>query len=354
MMGGTIWVESQPGVGSTFHFTSRFKRVTSPRPEIVHRPLAELRDGSVMVVDDNETNRRVLCGMLANWGLKAHEAESGSCALKVLESEVQNGTPIRLILVDRFMPQMDGFQFASRVRMQASLLGPQILMLTSAGQTGDPDRCRLLGISKYLTKPVQKAELLAALSKVFGEKESLPAVLVTASPVPLPGIDGGCRVLLAEDNLVNQKVGITLLQKMGHVVTIASTGKEAIDLLARQPFDLVLMDLQMPEMDGLEATATIRQLEKSTGKHMPIIAMTAHAMKGDRERCIAAGLDDYIAKPINRQELLDVIRRNRPPGSHIQVPRTTADALGVRPERSSESFRRRRGSPARVDKHLFH
>jgi signal transduction histidine kinase/CheY-like chemotaxis protein/ligand-binding sensor domain-containing protein len=332
MMGGTIWVESQAGVGSTFHFTSRFKRVTSPPAEIVHQPVAELRDGSVIVVDDNETNRRVLCGMLANWGLKAREADSGSCALRVLESEVQNGTPIRLVLVDRFMPQMDGFQFAARVRTQARLFAPQILMLTSAGQTGDPDRCRLLGISKYLTKPVQKAELLSAVIEVFGKKESLPAVLVTPTPLPLSATEGGCRVLLAEDNPVNQKVGITLLQKMGHVVTIASTGKEAIDLLARQSFDLVLMDLQMPEMDGLEATVAIRQQEKSSGKRMPIIAMTAHAMKGDRERCIATGLDDYIAKPINRQELLDVIRRNRPPGSHIEISRTNADALGVRPD----------------------
>ena len=308
MMGGKIWVESEPGAGSTFHFSVRLKTANLPRAQGASALLSEFRGSSALVVDDNATNRRVLCGILNSLGMKVQEAESGRRALELLRGSVQGGQPVHLILVDRFMPEMDGFELAARIRKEASLTGAKILILTSAGEPGDRDRCAQLGVSQYLTKPVQKPELVATLAKMAGRVEGTAAVLKSDST---SHGTAGCRILLVEDNLVNQKVGVSLLQKMGHSVVVASTGREAVDLVRRRAFDLVFMDLQMPEMDGLDATAVIRAFEKQAGKHTPIVAMTAHAMKGDRERCLEAGLDDYIAKPINRQELLQVIGRNR-------------------------------------------
>src|SRR5581483_5471954 len=318
MMGGKIWVESALGDGSTFHFTVQLK---SARPEAsrdVASCTTDLSKSSVLVVDDNATNRRVLCGILKKLGMKIQEAESGSRALEILQDAVQGGPRVDLVLVDRVMPEMDGFELVARIRKQTSLIDAKIMMLTSAGQPGDPERCRQLGIAQYLTKPVQKPELVAALARVTARAQGSSVPAKAASGFDLAK-EGGCRVLLAEDNLVNQKVGVTLLQKMGHSVVVASTGRDAVDLATRQSFDLVFMDLQMPEMDGWDATAAIRAFEKQTGKRTLIIAMTAHAMKGDRERCLEAGLDDYIAKPINRQQLLEVIRRNRPAQLQRQI-----------------------------------
>jgi CheY-like chemotaxis protein len=253
-------------------------------------------------VDDNSTNRTILLEMTAGWGMDVSAADSGLAALEAMTQAHEAGKRFRLAIIDGRMPSMDGFELVEHIRQDPRLAGAVIMMLTSTGQIGDAARCRQLGISAYLLKPIRKSELLSAILTTFGQAAAgTPRTLVTRHELRQAG--RSLHVLLVEDNPVNQTVGLRTLERIGHTAVLANNGSEALSLLSKQEFDLVLMDVQMPVMDGLTATGHIRATEKGTGRHIPIIAMTARAMRGDREACIAAGMDGYIAKPINREEL---------------------------------------------------
>ncbi len=315
MMGGRIWVESEPGKGSTFHFTARLEvqKTTTPRLPLIDP--SQLRDLAVLIVDDNFTNRRVLTGMLSRWGMISTAVESGRAALLAIDREVKEGNSFSLIIVDGQMPEMDGFTLIEEMQKRYDLSGATIMMLTSIGHLGDAARCRDMKLSAYLVKPVRQAELLETICRVLRmspQKESQEVI----TRHTLREEKKRLRVLLAEDNAVNQILAVRLLEKRGFMVTAAVNGREAVAEFEKQSYDLVLMDVQMPEMDGFEATAAIRAKEMLSGKHIPIMAMTAHALKGDEERCIAAGMDGYISKPIRTNEMFTAIEKalgkNRP------------------------------------------
>jgi signal transduction histidine kinase/DNA-binding response OmpR family regulator len=310
MMGGKIWVKSEAGRGSQFHFTMRFGVPVEKALEVGTIAPPEILLGvKVLVVDDNRTNRRILDGMLKRWEMKATLVESGEEALAQLSAAREAGEPYGLILADMHMPRMDGFALVERIRERPELSTATIMMLTSAGHRGDAARCQELGVSAYLLKPIRQSELREAIARALGAREHEGAIpLITRyslgdSRDPAAFL----RVLLAEDNPVNQRLVTRLLEKRGHRVAVAANGREALEALEKDSFDLVFMDVQMPEMDGLEATAALREKEKGSGIHQPVIALTAHAMKGDRERCLAAGMDGYLAKPIRPQELDDIL-----------------------------------------------
>ena len=303
LMHGRIWVESELGKGSRFHFTAHFGLQKVPARTIVPRDPGIMRDMRVLVVDENETNRQILLKMFTDWHTTPQAAETGAAAITALRQAQGLGIYFPLIVVDAQMPEMDGFALADSIKRNPEWGTATIIMLSSAGHRGDAKRCRELGVAAYLTKPVRQAELLNAILTALGikpKKEALPALVTRHS---LRENSKYLRILLVEDNAVNQKLAARLLEKRGHTVAIAGNGKEALAALERQSFDLVFMDVQMPEMDGYEATEAIRRKEKASGDHLPIIAMTAHAMAGDRERCLTAGMDDYISKPIRLEEL---------------------------------------------------
>ncbi|HUI40348.1 MAG TPA: response regulator [Terriglobia bacterium] len=306
MMGGRIWVESTPGQGSVFHFTALLGASTAagPREPLEQAPLKGMR---VLAVDDNLTHRRILGSLLAGWGMRPALAGDGAEALRTLAQASEAGQPFALVLTDAGMPAMDGFQLAGEIRRNPRLSGTPIIMLTSAGHRGDAARCRELRLAGSFTKPVGQAELLGAILEVATSKRPEPKPALLAGP-PLREERKPLRVLLAEDNPVNQKLASRLLEKHGHSVVTAGSGREALERLDSGSFDLVLMDVQMPEIDGFEATAAIRKNEEATGAHLPIVAMTAHAMQGDRERCLAAGMDGYLSKPVGAKELLAVVQ----------------------------------------------
>jgi two-component system sensor histidine kinase/response regulator len=312
-MQGRIWVESEPGKGSCFHFTACLgvAEMAVQAPPLSAAPWAGT---AVLVVDDNSTNRRVLTEMLRMWQMKPASAGSAAEALTMLHRSAENGHPFSMVLTDVHMPDMDGFDLVERINRSPKLAGPVIMMLTSGEQRGDLARCRKLGVAAHLTKPVRRAELRASIALALSGKspgqDQHDATPTFAPYSPRRGLAGsGLRILLTEDNVVNQRVAQRILQNEGHIVVLAGNGREALAALDKQIFDVVLMDVQMPEMDGLEATAAIRQREKGGGTHVPIIAMTAHAMTGDKERCLAAGMDDYLSKPIHARALLDLVEK---------------------------------------------
>ena len=316
MMGGRIWVVCEVGVGSRFHFTVRLttaeERVVEVERAVAHPTLRGIK---VLVVDDNRTNRRILEGLVKQWGMNPVCASDGEKALTALRNAQDSGEPFQLILTDMHMPNMDGFGLVEEVKRLPGLSTSTIMMLTSGGQRGDAVRCSELGISAYLLKPVRKSELREAIMRVLSANQQAgEARIVTRYTMQEHGGPGSSlNVLVAEDNSVNQKLATRLLEKRGHRVTLACNGVQALAALEKATYDLVLMDVQMPEMDGLEATTLLRAREKTSGEHQAVVAMTALVMKGDRERCMAAGMDGYLSKPIAPQELDDVLDRYRSP-----------------------------------------
>ncbi len=312
MMHGDLWVTSELGKGSTFHFTACFGAAEETE---IPPPADETQlDGKhVLIVDDNATTRIMLTRMLATWGMLPSAAASATEALAALRHAAQQGDQFALVVTDCHMPEMDGFDLAGQIRNSPRLTGAVVMMLSSGDNWGDSDRCRDLGIAVHLTKPVRRAELRAAIATALSGRAASygPARdrrSLSASPAELAGPP--IRVLIAEDNVVNQRVAVRILEKRGYDVTVAENGQEALDVLEKQEFDIVLMDVQMPVMSGFEATAAIREREARGDGHIPIIAMTAHAMTGDNELCLAAGMDDYISKPIRARALIDLIEKH--------------------------------------------
>ena len=320
LMGGKIRLESEVGRGTLFFFTVQMKSSEMSIAVGSIAPPEVLRGVKVLVVDDNRTNRRILDGMLRRWEMRPALVEGGEEALAELSSARDAGEPYGLVLTDMHMPRMDGFTLIERIRQRPELATATIMMLTSAGHRGDAERCRELGVAAYLLKPIRQSELRESIALVLGAREQSGAIpLVTRyslhdSRDPMAIL----RILVAEDNPVNQRLVVRLLEKRGHRVVLAVDGRQAVEALNQESFDLVLMDVQMPEMDGLEATTIIREKEKKSGKHQPIVALTAHAMAGDRDRCLTAGMDGYLTKPIRTRELDQILdgyvnRRISPP-----------------------------------------
>ena len=310
-MDGKIWVQSEVGKGSCFHFTASLG-VSGELPKPHPSDDVALDGMSVLVVDDNLTNQRILADTLKSWGILPSLAASAPQALAHLRTAADSGQPFGLVLTDVHMPDMDGFELTERIQAIPDLTNAVILMLTSGEHRGDLARCKKLGVSAYLTKPVRRAELRSAIvAAISNQSHTAPGI---AKPKPAKVHSGrteehspGCRILLTEDNVVNQHLARLILENGGHTVVVANNGRQALKLLEEQRFDLVLMDVQMPEMGGFEVTDVIRDRERLTGAHVPIIAVTAHAMTGDRERCLSAGMDEYISQPIHGTELLHLV-----------------------------------------------
>ena len=304
-------MESEVGGGSKFHFTARLGTAEAKviAAEAI-APLDVLRAAKVLVVDDNPTNRRILEGMLGRWEMKSSSAQNGVDALTKLSEAQETGDPFTLVLMDMHMPSMDGFELIEEIRKRPGASAATIMMLTSAGHRGDAARCQELGVAAYLLKPIRQSELREAIGRVLGARERIGVLpLITRYSLQDAGEPmASLHILLAEDNPVNQLLARRLLEKRGHSVVVAESGQGALEALEKERFDLVFMDVQMPVMDGFEATAAIRKKEEPGRVHLPIVALTAHAMKGDREKCLAGGMDGYLTKPIRPQELDEVLR----------------------------------------------
>jgi PAS domain S-box-containing protein len=306
LMGGRIAAESEPGRGSTFRFTARLPAAEAvPSAPLPIDPTA-LVGVPALVVDDNATNRLILAEALAGLGMPPTAVDGGFAALEAIARAKAGGTPFALVLLDGHMPGMDGFEVAERIRNDPELAGTVIMMLTSNDQADHIARCAGLGIATYLVKPIGQPELLRAIARVLGASGAFPgngAPAARRNGAAIASDGAALRVLLAEDNPVNQRLTTRLLEKAGHEVTVVGDGRQAVAALEGSAFDLVLMDVQMPEMDGFEALAELRRREAASGAHTPVAALTAYAMEEDRERCLAAGFDAYLAKPIRREEL---------------------------------------------------
>jgi CheY-like chemotaxis protein/HPt (histidine-containing phosphotransfer) domain-containing protein/anti-sigma regulatory factor (Ser/Thr protein kinase) len=306
LMGGSIDVESRRGQGSTFWFTARFARQAEVTP--APPPSARIAGRRVLVVDDNATNRQILRHQLGYWGLRVTAVESGPRALAQLQQAAASGTGYELAILDMKMPEMDGLELARAMKEDPALAGVRLVLLTSFGQRGHGAEAARIGIAAYLTKPVDEADLYDCLVEVLDEARRAPH-LVTRHSLREQRPAVSAHVLVAEDNEVNQKVAAKILERLGYGVELAENGKEALAACARRRYDAVLMDGQMPGMDGYEATRRIRMRETRGARRVPIIAMTASAMKGDREKCLDAGMDDYVSKPVTPEALEAVLRK---------------------------------------------
>ena len=320
MMGGEIWVGSEPGVGSTFYFTVRFEKLSSEFSSAAPRPRANLGGLKALIVDDTAANRTVLRQQVTPWGMRVDDAQRGDEALKKLRAAAEDGESYDLAILDMQMPEMDGLQLAHTIKQDPDISSTRLVLLTSMGQRGDSEEARKAGIEAYLTKPVRQYQLYDMLSTVLGftgveaESPGENRPLVTAHTLKEAEARSRVRLLLAEDNEVNQKVAVRTLEKLGYRVDVADNGREAVEAISRTDYAAIVMDIQMPEMDGYEATAEIRRRENEadgneSGKCTPIIAMTANALQGDREQALSAGMDDYISKPVKANELGEVLLR---------------------------------------------
>ena len=305
LMGGRIGVESEEGKGSAFHFTIPLGRADESALHARRSAPTEIRGLSVLVVDDNRTNRDILERMLTAWGLEPTLTDGADAALKRLRLAAEEGSPFGIALVDYHMPDKDGYQLAEAIQLDASIPPLDLLLLSSGAHPGSVERARRLGFRALMLKPVNPSELLDQILTVTG----LPAPERAAvdEPEPTPGGNAPARILVAEDNPVNQLLARRMLENRGHTVRVASTGNEAVALLQEDTFDVVLMDVQMPGLDGFEVTGMIRRGETGAPRDLPVIAMTAHAMSGDRERCVAAGMDGYVAKPVRAAVLYQAV-----------------------------------------------
>jgi signal transduction histidine kinase/CheY-like chemotaxis protein len=307
-MNGNIWVESVPGQGSDFHFSVRLQ--VADTKEVDARSIAtmeSLQGVKVLVVDDNRTNRRILDGTLRRWKMSPTSVESGAEALDELSKAVKSGEPYKLVLTDMHMPNMDGFTFVEQARARPELTAVTVMMLTSGAHRGDLERCRELGLAAYLLKPIRECDLREVVIRVLTGREN-PSPVITRSNAEyardeMPAL----RILVAEDNRVNQRLVLRLLEKRGHRVAVADDGRQALSMVENESFDLVFMDVMMPHMSGVEATEAIRRQEAGSERHLPVIALTANAMKGDREKYLACGMDGYLAKPIRPLELDEIL-----------------------------------------------
>ena len=302
LMGGQIWIESKAGEGTTVRFTASFGRPLIDKPATATVDTDDIANVRVLIVDDNATNRLILEELIRSWEMRPTSVAGANAAVQTLGEAVQQGDPYRIVLSDLNMPDVDGASLARQIRQNPEWRGVPVIILSSGARAEDIRRCEEAKVTAQLMKPVKQSELLNTIALSLGLTATTDAV-----PEP-PRAEATLRplnILLAEDSLVNQRLAVGLLKKYGHSVTVANNGKEAVAALASGNFDVILMDVEMPEMDGYEATAVIRVQQRQSGTHVPIIAMTAHAMKGDREQCLEAGMDDYISKPIRIQQLLD-------------------------------------------------
>ncbi len=310
LMGGRMWLESAAGEGSTFHFEIDLPIGAAPAAAVVVQPPAVFKDVRVLIIDDNATSRQVLAGMAGEWGLAVQAAPDGETGLAMIAEAVAGGAPYALLLLDLQMPGMDGFTVVEYLKNQEQVADLRIIILTAFGQPGDAARCQRLGIDAYLVKPIRQADLRESLAMVLcsdpEKQHSAKAMaLVTRHTLRENRLAGGLKVLLAEDDPINQQVAVNMLERLGHTVAIAGNGQAAVEQMQAGTFDLVLMDVQMPVMDGFMAVAKIRELEAGRERRTPVIAMTAHALAGDRASCLAAGMDDYLSKPIRAKALAE-------------------------------------------------
>jgi len=324
MMGGRLELESRLGQGSTFYFTVPLELSTAAPAKPPAEPI-DLHRLQVLIVDNNETNLQILDEMLRSWQMLPTPADSGPSALNELERAAEKGAPFQLVLLDTIMPTMDGFALAEQIRKRPDLGEPALIVLSSAGQEEGMRRGKKLGVVRCLIKPVKQSELLDAITGELGIAVETGAG-APEPPQARPGIDRRLHVLVAEDGVINQKVALHLLKRRGHSATIAADGRKALSALEAGKFDLILMDVEMPIMDGFEATAAIREREIRTGAHIPIVAMTAHALRGDRERCLAAGMDGYLTKPIRAKELYDAVEGAVETGADTRADNSHSEA----------------------------
>ncbi len=307
IMGGRIWVESEGSKGSTFHFTVRLERARAPRLIGAEQRVKSLLNTRVLVVDDHPIMRRLLHEIFTRWQLIPTVVDNALAALAALQAAHDADSPYRLVLLDDAMPEVDGFSCAARIRENSHLNTLTVMMLSAADRNADVERCHELGVAAYLAKPVRQSELLNAIHRALNAPRQYGQSGESVGRPPREKCARSLKLLLTEDNIINQRLAVRLLEKRGHETVVANNGREALDALNHQAFDAVLLDIEMPEMDGYETTTAIREHERGTDRHIPIVAMTAHALKGDREKCLAAGMDGYVAKPLQPRELFAVV-----------------------------------------------